>query len=290
MRPPRAALGVPARVWMGLPLRVWAGTIAALWGARLVVAWVASRPVAVALAGSHEDRLLFEPGSLLLIEVLRLRADVLSGAAATSAMLLVGAWAALLAVSTGVLARLIAAAGGAVEANDWWRGAVRALPRTAGLALLLGVVGLIALSAFGVVAAALVGERAFETPRALREGLLLGVLAVGSLVALMTSILFDLARAELALGARLGDSVRAAARGLRTRLVALLVQRLVLAALAVCVLAGAATVVSAEPLHTEQAGPLWTVFLTHRGAGALLATLHVSWLVLVARANSTTPR
>jgi hypothetical protein len=277
MKTPRAVFGVP--------LRVWAGSCGVLWGARLVLAWVASRPVAVALTGNYEDRLLFEPGGMLLLEVFRLRAEVLTGAAAATTLLLLGAWVLLLATSTAILARLLAATPVARGADPWWRGALRALPRIAALALGLGALGLLVVFAGGVLTAALV-RGPLEASPASRSVVLLGLLVCGALLAVAASVLFDLARGELVLGARLGPALRAATRRLRARLAALLGQRLILAALALSIVAAAAAFVSTQPLDSGRSGPLVAVFSVHRAAGALLATLHVLWLGLVARATA----
>lgn len=280
----------------GAPLGSWLLAVVALWGARLALSWAVSRPIAAGLGGDYDDRALFEPGGVFLLEVLRLRADVLNAALGASALLLGGAWVLLLIVSTGILAHwtppneLSTSSAPEASPRHWCVRAGRALPRVGGLALLAGGALLVLGGTWTLLATAF--GQLLPTGGApwLRELWLAFGLLVGLGLVLLVGVLFDLARAELVAGTSLRGAVSLALETFRRSWRALLALRISVAVAGTLVVAGVAAFVGTLPLEAPQTGPLLATVLAHRAAGAVLAALHVTWLARVAQATRSAAR
>lgn len=297
------------RVPRGAPLRLWLRCTLLLWSVRLAVAWAASRPLAVVVgAGDLEDRLLFEPGGLLLLEVLRLRADLLLDALGATSLLLLGSWAVLLVATTAVLAQLGrawvlqepstrppgTAPGASPPGGDraellrsgrhplggalWAR-----LPRVGVLSLVAGGAGVLVLLIVALVTGAVrrgLGDTSAATQELALVGLLLATLGAFGVI----GALFDLARAHVVIE-DLGvlGAVRGAWETFTRHLTRLVAVRVGVAVTSLGLVAGVAALVAAQSLEAPEGGSVTLVVLLHRVAGFLLAGLQVLWFGVLVR-------
>ncbi len=251
-----------------------------IWGARLVLAWIATRPLTVLLtAGVSDDRLLFEPGALGLLEVLRLRLDLL-GAAGQATLLLV-------ALGYVALACLSAWATRALHPSEPARTPLLGqLPRVGALAILvLGPSLFLAFLASVGVGAVVDGPLGQASSLARDGGLMCGI-ALIALVLAAFGLVHDLARTELVLhDTAVLRSLASAVALLKVSFWKLVGTRLALAVAAFAVTSAAAALVGL--LSVDRLGELrvWGVVLTHQLAAWLLAALHVAWLAMLVRAS-----
>lgn len=261
--------------------RAWLGCSLLLWAARLPLAWAASRPLALVVGvGDGDDRLLFEPGALFLLEVLRLRVDLLARAIAPTLLLLIGSWVLLLAVTSSILAWLARIQGAPAPRLPSLR------QRAQRVAVLAGGAGA-ATVALGAVTATLLGATATavqDVTEPTRDVLLLGVLGASLLPFAALGALFDLARIHvLASGDDALGALRHAWATFTARLGRLVVARAAIAAASLAVVAGAGAFVATQPVTSPETGPLVVVVIVHRAAGLLLAALQVAWFVVLVR-------
>lgn len=279
-RPPRTTLLMAG--W-----RRGLGSWALLWSARLALAWTVSRPLAVALsAGGDADRALFEPGGLMLLELLRLRLDPLLEALGTSALLVVGAWVLLVVVTTSSVALLDQEPHDRVSAA--WSATACALPRVLLLAALAGVAAAFA-CLFVVLGVTGVVARLQLSPVAAELVAVSGV-AVGLTLLALGGLGFDLVRVQLVRRApNLRVALREAARAFRAHVGRLLLGRVAVFVVSLLMVAGVAWAVRRLDLTREATGPLLAMFVLHRFGGAALAAIQVTWLALVVQASGPRP-
>lgn len=263
--------------------------VCAVWAARLLVAWIASRPLSTLLsAGVGDDRFLFEPGALGLLEVLRLRLELLGPALRTTLGLVLVGYVALSGVSIGAT-RALAAAGGAtprVAPID----VARMLRRAAGLALLvLGPLALLGAVGLAVLFALHGGPLTRAAPLVRDLGFLAGLGLLALMLALL-GVVHDLARAHVVVGdGAVLASIRRALASLRYGFWRVAGARLALAALTALVVVAAGVITGL--LSVDRPGELraWAALLSHQIAAWLLAALHVAWLWFTLQARSDAP-
>lgn len=251
-----------------------------IWGARLALSWIATRPIGVVLtAGVSDDRFLFEPGALGLLEVLRLRYALLGAAGQSTLALVVLGYVALACLSAWATRTL--AEDGAPQTP-----LARQLPRVGGLAFL--VLGLALFLAFlAAVGLGAVVEGALQQASSLARdaSLLVGGAAIALLVAAF-GIIHDLARTELLLhDATLRSSLSSAFIVLRRSFWKIAGTRLALAVAALAVTGAAAGLVGLISVDRPGDGRVWGAVFTHQVAAWLLAGLHVAWLGALVRAS-----
>lgn len=275
----------------GLPsLKVWLGGCFLLWGARLAAGWMTSRPLAAAFhTGALDDRVLFEPGALMLMEVLRLRTDLLMSALGSSLVLLLGCWAALVAIGTAVVALLSEAERSAGDDRTatahWLSRAGHALPRVALVGLVTGSFALVFVVLSTFFLSALRNGPLREASPLVQDGtLFLGI--VGCFLGLaVAGILFDLARAALvqSTARTVSGALKKAAELLIDHPGRIIGLRLVAAGVSALLVVAGAALTAAVPLESARSAPLLTVFGIHRVAGLLLVAVQITWLGFVVR-------
>lgn len=267
---------------LGVGWRRGLGCWTLLWGARLALAWVVSRPVAVAVsAGEYADRSSFEPGGLMLLELVRLRTEPLLEALRTSTSLLVGAWVLLVVVTTSGVVLLDRGPKGE-GATRWWSAAARALPRVLFVAALLVGTALLCLFVLFTVTGTVAGALSSGASPVLAELVAAGGVLLGLTLLALGGLGFDLMRVHLIRGApSLRVALGEAGRSFRNHAGRLLAGRAAVAVASLLVVAGVAWLVGRQDLTREGTGPLLSVFVLHRLGGALLVALQVIWLALV---------
>ena len=270
---------MPARA----TLRLWLGCSLLLWAARLALAWAASRPLAYVVGvGDGDDRLLFEPGALFVLEVLRLRADLLAPALASTLLLLLCSWVLLLGVTSAILAwltRLDGAPAWQLPALDPWK----SLRRIAALASAAGAAA-VALAALvlSLVTAANAALQGAVGPT--RDVVLIGALVVSLPLFAALGALFDLARVHVLAGGH--DAVGALRRAWETftaQLQQLVVARAAIAAASLLVIAGAGALAGAQPLAAPERARRGAGVPTLGAAGFLRPPLQVAWFVVLVK-------
>jgi hypothetical protein len=258
--------------------------VSLVWAARLTLAWVASRPLAVLLGGGvMDDRMLFEPGALGLLEVLRLRFELLGPATrATFGLLALGY--VLLAFFDAWLTRTLLTAESPSPAKSQHAPLIELAPRLVGLWLLLmGPALVLAVLAGAGLGGLVEGPLSRGSSLAQSSVLALGVLLILSIVAAF-GVVHDVARTQLL---DVGDGVKPATmRGFRVvrrnfRPIVGLRAAFAVGALAVTSAATALTGIIA----VDRPGDLrpWAAFANHQVAAWLLAALHVAWLLTTVR-------
>lgn len=250
-----------------------------------MAAWVVSRPVAVAMsAGGYADRASFEPGGLMLLELVRLRTEPLLQGLRTSTFLLVGAWVLLVVVTTGGVALLDRGPAGA-GATRWWSGTARALPRVLFLAALLVGTALLCLFALLTVTGTVAGALSSRASPVAAELVAAGGVLLGVTLLALGGLAFDLMRVHLIRGApNLRVALGEAGRSFRNHAGRLLVGRAAVAVASLLVVAGVAWLVGRQDLSREATSSVFAAFLLHRLGGASLVGIQVIWLALVVRA------
>ena len=271
-------------------IRVWRrpGALLLIWVWRSFAAFWLATPIIDAIdatgLGRHPrgDAALFEPGGLLLFEVVRLLLNAFSSVAETTVMLLMVAGFAGLVPLSALLVAL--AYEGRLRFLPWSSKALAHFPAFAllsgGAWLIQGALLVLAVLVFSGVHAALnqrVDERTTD----------LGAVAAGGVVLLallLTTLLHDLARAaavrrELRAGAALALGLRAARRQPGKALVAWLGPAL----LSLLVVLLAALAVDRIAVDRGGSGRVTSAWVVHQLAAFALVALRAVWLAAALR-------
>ncbi len=262
-----SSLGAPLRRPLAVTL---------VWTARLTAAYCISRPLVETLTRhiGFDDRHLFEPGGLLLLEVVRLRTDALVGALWASLPLLMVFQLILLGPVAALLAALNAPE--RLDLRAWFARTGKLIPRFTALALMswaaAGLLVFLSVLAIGLLAR---GPWANLDQLGSRIGLAASTGAAGCVVCLV-GLVHDLARAVVVRDdAGIRESLGAALKTLARRPFCLLGSRLLLFCSTVVLVAVGAIVVAR--LDVAQPGGMLI-------SGVRLIHQSIAWLMVAGQA------
>ena len=249
-----------------------------VWLCQLTGAVLVAAPLASALVGTGvDDRHLFEPGGLLLVEAIRVGAGSLVAALRASSV-------SLAIVTTFGLVPLAAllvalAAGEALPAREWLGRALSHFPAF----VLLGGATLLGRVLVLVVALLLWGSLTDPLHGVLSERnadlVLLGGALLAAAALAMLGLLHDLSRAAVVLRARGAlAALRAGAGALSRRPLAAFVGWLIPASWSVAVVAGAAIVVGLVRVEAPGSWRVLVALVVHQAAAVALVFLRALWL------------
>jgi hypothetical protein len=264
-------------------VRERAGAVLFVWALQLLAAALIAAPVAGAFAGTgvaahpHGDRVLFEPGGVLLIESLRLGAGALLGALRASLLELV-----VLAVAGIVpLAALLLALATRerLRIGAWLGAAVAHFPAFVLIGgaswLVRAVLVVLSLLAWGALDDGLgsaLGERGADLAG-------LGGLLFAAILLAAVGITADLARAaSVRERARALPAIAAGLRSFVSRPLAAAVSWLIPAVWSVAIVAAAALAVGALRLELSGSWRVAAALFAHQAAVLALVALRALWL------------
>lgn len=256
--------------------------VGCVWALRLLVAWILASPLSRALtsqgATSHPrgDAILFEPGGLELLDAIRGSLPVLASQLRGS--LIIGgvlAWLTLIPVG-GLLCAL--AEPHRTGPAEWTRRGIELLPR---LSVLFGArlffQGLIAvIAALGIGALGRRLDLVWDERRADLAQLGLALLSV--CIVLGLGVIEDLARVEVAGGARVLAALRAALRSLRQHALVILALATFLLVAGLCLALGGGALLGAIDVGRTGAARVTAATLVHQAVIFGLIALRSVWL------------